>query len=92
MVVAQAAGQVSLNGARMPLSQLPGELDRIFRTRAERIVMVSADASASMADLTGMIDVALTQVDRVAWVTPASDQSCHGLPTVAARRVAILRK
>lgn len=76
----------------MQLAQLPGELERIFRTRYERIVMVSADASTSMADLAGMIDVALTQVDRVAWVTPASDTSCNVLPSVAARPAAILRK
>lgn len=68
IVVLQAlpAGRYRINVEDVTIGDLPGKLETIFRTRAERVVFVTAEADVPFSRVAELIDVAATQVDNIA--------------------------
>jgi biopolymer transport protein TolR len=73
MVVAQvwSDGRVLLNQEDVKLGNLGNRLTQIFRTRAERLIFISPDRDATFGQVTTIVDIAKTELDRVASFTPA---------------------
>jgi biopolymer transport protein ExbD/biopolymer transport protein TolR len=64
-------GKVNLNNeVEMRPSELGDRLNQIFRTRAERVLFIEADADLPVSSVAGVIDISQSQVDRVVIVTP----------------------
>jgi hypothetical protein len=55
-----------INVEDVSIDELAGRLEAIFRTRAERVVFITAAADVPFGRVTQLIDVAATQVDRIA--------------------------
>jgi biopolymer transport protein ExbD len=64
-----SSGQVRINQVDVRLENLGLLLVQIFRNRAERVMVVSADRDAAFSQVTAVIDASLARVDRVALVT-----------------------
>lgn len=68
IIVLQAlhAGRLRINSENTSIGELAGRLETIFRVRAERVVFVTAEADVPFSSIVELIDVASTQVDRIA--------------------------
>ena len=64
------ARNVMLNQITIDTAELPEWLDRIYRTRAERILLINAAPELPFQLVAQVIDVAKQQVEVVAFVTP----------------------
>jgi biopolymer transport protein ExbD len=65
------AGVLRLNGENQKRGELGHRLQDIFRTRAYRYVFVTGDPNVSFGEVAEVIDIASTQVDFVAILTPS---------------------
>lgn len=63
---AQRDGTYRINVEEVTLGDLAGRLEMIFRVRAERVGFVTADADVPFSRVAELIDVAATQVDKIA--------------------------
>lgn len=64
-------GVLRLNGENQKRNELGHRLQDIFRTRAYRYVFVTGDPNVSFGEVAEVIDIASTQVDFVAILTPS---------------------
>jgi biopolymer transport protein ExbD len=94
-VVLQAlqAGKYRINVEDVTIGELAGKLETIFRTRAERVVFVTAEADVPFSRVAELIDVAATQVDNIALLPsletllrPRKEPLCAGLVRVQGAR------
>ncbi len=65
------AGVLRLNGENQKRDDLGHRLQDIFRTRAYRYVFVTGDPNVSFGEVAEVIDIASSQVDFVAILTPS---------------------
>lgn len=78
----KADGSVALNLTTVPISDLGGRLNKIYRTRGEKVIFVKADENVPFQSVAEVISVARKHVDYVALITPSLDhewqeRSCH---------------
>jgi biopolymer transport protein ExbD len=68
IVVLQAlrAGKVKINVDPVSIDQLANKLEAIFKTRAERVAFVTAEAHVPFGSVAELIDAAATHVDSIA--------------------------
>jgi len=83
IVVLQAlhGDRLRINMEETNIRELSGKLETIFRTRAERVVFVTAEADIPFSRVAGVIDVASTQVDRIA-LLPSLEVLLQRVPDV----------
>jgi hypothetical protein len=82
-----------INVEDVSIGELAGRLEAIFRTRAERVVFITAAAGVSFDRVAQLVDVAATQVDRIVllpktlefYVQP-HDELCPAVVLSAAER------
>ncbi len=67
-------GRVRLNSGELPLHSLSSRLEETFRSKAVRIVFVSANPGLSFGDVAVVIGAALTQADKVSLLTPQAER------------------
>jgi biopolymer transport protein ExbD len=88
IVVLQAleGGKYRINVEDVTIGELAGKLETIFRTRAERVVFVTAEADVPFSRVAELIDVAATQIDNIALLPsletlsrPRKEPLCAGL-------------
>lgn len=73
-------GSLNLNMENVDRDGLQNRLREVFATRAERLLFVKGDPDVEFSEVAQIIDIARTQVDYVALLTPSIEREMSDRP------------
>jgi biopolymer transport protein TolR len=73
-------GSLNLNSETLERGGLENRLKEVFATRAERLLFVNGDPDVDFGEVAQIIDIARTQADYVALITPSIEKDLRERP------------